>query len=136
MSTKAYVGLAVTGHDPTQAATATFSTPAVAATPTATVPSPWTARDIGSPVLAGSASASSGIFTVTGSGANICCASDQFQFVYQPITGDTQIVAVVASLQADNLWSKAGVMIRSTLTGSSAHASVFADGPTAPVAFS
>jgi len=127
MNTNAYVGLAVTGDDPNQAATATFSNLAVDATPTPTVPPPWTARDISGPVVTGSATASSGIFTVTGSG-NICCTSDQFQFVYQPITGDTQIIALVSSLQAADPWSKGGVMIRSALTGSSAHASVMTAG--------
>ena len=57
-----------------------------------------------------------------GAGANICCTSDQFRFVYQPITGDTQIVAFVGTLVAASNWSKAGVMIRAGLTGSSAHA--------------
>jgi regulation of enolase protein 1 (concanavalin A-like superfamily) len=128
MSTSAYVGLAVTGHDANQAATGTFSSVAVAAAPAAALPAPWTARDIGSPVLSGRASTTPGGFTVTGSGPNICCTSDQFQFVYQPITGDTQIVALVASLQGSQPWSKAGLMMRSALTGASAHTSVFAVG--------
>jgi regulation of enolase protein 1 (concanavalin A-like superfamily) len=128
MGTNAYVGLAVTGHDPSQAATATFSSLAVAATPVAALPTPWTSRDIGSPVLSGSASTTSEGFTVTGSGPNICCTSDQFQFVYQPITGDTQIIALVASLQASHAWSKAGLMMRSALTGPAVQTSVFALG--------
>jgi regulation of enolase protein 1 (concanavalin A-like superfamily) len=121
MSANAYVGLAVTSRDPNQTATATFSS--LVAT---SVPAPWRADDVGSPGLTGSATASSGVFTVKGSGPNICCASDQFQYVYQPVTGDTQIVAFVASLQAAAAWSKAGVMIRAALTGPSAHAFMFA----------
>ncbi len=127
MGTNSYVGLAVTSHDPNQTATATFSS-LTAPPPTSTLPSPWTAVDIGSPPLTGSASASGGTFTVKGSGADIWNTSDQFQFVYQPVTGDTQIVARVASLQAANAWSKAGVMIRGALTAPAAHAFMHATG--------
>ena len=56
-----------------------------------------------------------------GGGPSICCTWDQFRFVYKSISGDTQIVAFVASLQAADQWSKAGVMIRAALTGGSAH---------------
>ena len=42
--------------------------------------------------------------------------------MYQPVTGDTQIVAFVPGFQVlPDKWSKAGVMIRAALTGSSAH---------------
>jgi hypothetical protein len=92
---------------------------------TSTLPYGWATRDVGSPALVGSATHSLGVFTVKGAGTNICCAYDQFRYVYQPIAGDTQIVAFVASLQAVDTWSKAGVMIRAGLTGSSAHAFMF-----------
>jgi hypothetical protein len=65
---------------------------------------------------------------VAGAGTDIWSTSDQFQFVYQPITGDTQIVAWVASLQAADGASKAGVMIREALTGQAANAFVSASG--------
>ena len=120
MSANAYVGLAVTSRDPGQTATASFSNLAFGSSPT--LPSPWTAGDVGSPALPGSASASGGTFTVTGSGLDIWNTSDQFHFVYQQVTGDTQIVARVASLQAPDAWSKAGVMIRGAFTGPAAHA--------------
>lgn len=86
------------------------------------LPAPWVARDIGSPKVAGSASASGGMFTLTGAGADIWKTSDQFQFAYQPIDGDLEIVARVASIQQIHQWSKAGVMMRATLTPGSAHA--------------
>jgi len=62
------------------------------------------------------------VFTVTGAGDDIWDSSDQFRFVYQSVTGDTQIIARVASLQGVRAWSKAGVMIRGSLTGPSAYA--------------
>jgi regulation of enolase protein 1 (concanavalin A-like superfamily)/uncharacterized protein (DUF2141 family) len=128
MDKSAYVGLAVTSHDPNQTATASFSSLAFGFRPSSSVPSPWAAGDVGSPALPGNASASGGTFTVTGAGADIWDTSDQFQFVYQPIMGDTDIVARVASLQAADVWSKAGVMIREALTGPAAHASLFTTG--------
>ncbi len=99
--------------------------PLVATAQTTTLPTGWATTNIGAPAVAGSATYSQGVFTVKGGGMNICCASDQFRYVYRAITGDTQIVAHVATLQVANPWSKAGVMIRAALTGSSSHAFMF-----------
>ncbi len=92
-------------------------------TPTVDVPSPWLTQDVGAVGLAGWASFTNGIFTVTGSGADIGVTSDQFRFVYVTNSGDCTIIARVASLE-DHIssWSKAGVMIRSTLNTNSADA--------------
>jgi regulation of enolase protein 1 (concanavalin A-like superfamily) len=87
-----------------------------------TVPSPWAARDIGSPGIAGSATASSGKFTVEAAGADIWGTSDQFHFVYQQMTGDAEVIARVDSITRADAWSKAGVMIRGSLSSGSAHA--------------
>ncbi|HYF50381.1 MAG TPA: carbohydrate-binding domain-containing protein [Planctomycetota bacterium] len=97
------------------------------ATPTAPVtggslPSPWQTRDVGSVGVAGSASHSSGTFTLKGSGADIWDTADGFRFVYQPLNGDGTIVARVASLQNTDPWAKAGVMIRDGLNANGAHA--------------
>jgi regulation of enolase protein 1 (concanavalin A-like superfamily) len=128
MSKNAYVGLAVTSHDPNQTATGSFASMSFGSSSSSSVPAPWAAGDLGSPALAGSASASGGTFTVTGAGSDIWNTSDQFQFVYQPVTGDTQIVAWVANLQAADVGSKAGVMIREALTGQAANAFMSASG--------
>ena len=48
--------------------------------------------------------------------------SDQFHFVYQPLQGDVEVIARIASLQAADGWSKAGVMIRESLTANSRNA--------------
>ena len=60
-------------------------------------------------------------FTVRGAGADIWGADDAFHFVYQPLNGDGQIVARVASVQNVYAWTKAGVMIRNTLDTNSAN---------------
>jgi hypothetical protein len=96
------------------------------------IPSPWTAGDIGSPALAGSSSYASGVFTVAGAGVDIWGTADQFQFVSQPIDGDVEIVARVESITAAKSFASAGVMIRSALTGGASHgySSVIAGGST------
>ena len=129
MTTAAYVGLAVSSRVDSTLATATFSDLQVAAGPaTTTLPAPWTSRDLGSPALTGSASAAGGTFTVTAGGIDIWDTSDQFHFVNQPLQGDVEVIARVASLQYADGWSKAGVMVRETLTGASRHASMVATG--------
>src|SRR5206468_1257489 len=84
------------------------------------LPAPWSAQDIGSPAIAGSASFDQGTFTINASGSDIWGQTDQFTFVYQQITGDVEIVARVDSVSAANWWSKSGVMIRSSLAANAA----------------
>ena len=88
---------------------------------TTTLPSPWLNQDIGATGLVGGAAASGGTLTATGSGADIWGTADAFQFVSQPVAGDSQIVARLASLQNTNAYAKAGVMLRETTTAGSAH---------------
>ena len=95
---------------------ATASTP-----PPASLPSPWTNQDVGAVGLAGSAAYASGTYTVTGAGADIWGTADGFQFVYQVLDGDGQIVARMTREQSTHTYAKAGVMIRASLDGSSAH---------------
>ena len=86
------------------------------------LPSPWLNSDVGAVGAAGSASHSSGVFTVRGSGSDIWGNADGFQFVYQPLSGNGQIVARVTAAQDTDPWAKAGVMIRETLAAGSKHA--------------
>jgi hypothetical protein len=78
--TPVYVGLVVTSHDDTATAEGVFSQVSIAAT---TLPSPWSAIDIGDVGAAGSATFSDGTFTIQGAGADIWGMVDAFQFVYQ-----------------------------------------------------
>src|SRR5687768_15375379 len=87
-----------------------------------TLPSPWSAQDIGSPAISGRVTVSGSQFTVTAAGSDIWSTSDQFHFVYQQVTGDVDVIARVDSLAQTDPWAKAGVMIRSSLTASAAHA--------------
>jgi hypothetical protein len=82
---------------------------------TSSLPSGYSSQDIGAVAAAGSASASSGTFTVTGSGADIWGAADEFRYLYKTMSGDVTITARVKSIQNTNAWAKAAVMIRESL---------------------
>jgi len=85
-------------------------------------PAAWTGIDIGNPGLAGSHSLNGSSGSVTGGGADIWGVSDQFRFVYKPLTGDGEITARMVSVQNTDPWSKGGVMIRESLAPDSRHA--------------
>jgi beta-lactam-binding protein with PASTA domain len=88
------------------------------------IPTPWQTQDIGAVGVAGNASYASATstFAVAGAGADIWGSTDALRYVYQPLSGDGQIVARVASVQNTNVWVKAGVMIRANLTPGSPQA--------------
>jgi hypothetical protein len=83
-----------------------------------------TAQDVGAPTITGYTNYSAGVYTVAGAGSDIWSSTDQFQFVYEQLTGDCSIEARVVSLQNTNSGghSKAGIMIRNTLAANSAFA--------------
>ena len=118
----AYVGLAVTGHDPSAATTASLSQ--ISVTPLGLPPGQQDA-DIGSPALAGSASYADGTYQIHAGGADIWGGSDQFHYVYQPLSGDADVSVRVASLSYSDAWAKGGVMIRETLSEDSTYAAAF-----------
>lgn len=86
------------------------------------LPSGWNAADVGATGTTGQSTFSGGTFSVTGAGADVWGTSDQFQYAYTTLTGDGSIVARVASIQFVHAWTKAGVMIRNSLSPSAAHA--------------
>ena len=83
---------------------------------------PWANQDIGAVGVGGSTTASGGVYTVTGAGADVWGTADALQFAYQTLTGDGSITARVATIQNTNAWVKAGVMIRQSLDPGSAQA--------------
>src|SRR5438876_4522572 len=98
----------------------TLTPPLWAAAPT----SPWTAKDIGAPAVAGSTDAPmdpNGVCTLTGSGGGSgIWYEDSFQFAYQSIKGDGSITAQFLSLKGgDPGWANAGLLIRANDTDSS-----------------
>jgi len=89
------------------------------------LPAGWVSGDVGLSRLwngdaadvgfAGSASLSSGTYTLTGSGIDVWGTADSFQYAWRAVSGDCTLIARVASLQDNDAWAKAGLMIRETL---------------------
>ena len=118
----AYVGLGATSHNPNARTTAKISNVGVI---TGSLPAGQSASDIGAPALRGSTQFVSGFYVITGAGTDIWDSADQFQYVYEQLSGDLDVVAHVNSLSFADSWSKVGVMIRETLDSNSRHATTF-----------
>jgi len=88
--------------------------------PPSGLPAGWQHGDIGATGATGNATFANGTFTVTGAGADVWGTADALHYAYVPLTGDGTIVARVASIQNVNAWTKAGVMIRNSLSPSAA----------------
>lgn len=88
---------------------------------TASIPSGFSSLDIGSPQLAGSAKQVEGGWDVVAGGADIWEKSDQFHFIHRHIAGDFDIAVRVEAFTPAHLYSKAGLMIRESLTPDSPH---------------
>ena len=80
------------------------------------LPAGWTDLDIGAPPIAGSASynASTGLWTVAGSGQDIYNNADQFNFASQSFNGDGTLIAEVNSVTNTYSWAKSGLMFRAS----------------------
>jgi regulation of enolase protein 1 (concanavalin A-like superfamily) len=125
MASAVEVGLAVSSHEVSRLATATFDGVTVTPMPTADLPPGWRSADVGAVGKAGRASEVGGTFTIAGAGDDIWGASDAFRFAYIQLRGDGAVVSRVATVQNVSSWTKAGVMIRQSLDAGAAHASLF-----------
>jgi hypothetical protein len=77
----------------------------------------------GNPSVAGNATFSNGVYTVTGSGSDIWDTADHMQYLYAPLTGDGQIVArILTETSGVNDFAKAGVMFRDSLDAGASNA--------------
>jgi alpha-galactosidase len=85
------------------------------------LPAPWKYQDIGQTAAKGNVGVRKNKYIVNASGADIWNSSDEFGYVYQQLQGDGEISTQVLSLEDTDPWSKAGVMMRNTLTASSMH---------------
>ena len=113
-------GLAVSSFSANSASTAVFDNVNLKSK------NPWMSSDIGAPAIAGSAtfSADLGSITLTGSGTGIRGTADQFQFADRMTSGNTTVSAQVTSQTGTNGWAKSGVMIRPSSDPSSAYVAV------------
>ncbi|MBN1844723.1 MAG: DUF1349 domain-containing protein, partial [Sedimentisphaerales bacterium] len=95
-------------------------TTAITGTCLCELPDPWENADLGAP-LPGSASETSGVFTIIADGSDIWDGGDNGHYVYQYLEGDGEIQARCLGFTggtSTNGWRKAGVMIREDLTNS------------------
>jgi hypothetical protein len=91
----------------------------VSATPTAPAVT-WQHGALGAPTPAGSFTDGGSSFTVRGAGTDIQGTADQGHFAYRTVTGNTTIIARMASLSAvsGQTFTKGGLMMRNgTATG-------------------
>ncbi len=112
--------IATDSGNATATSTAVPITVNVGTPPPTGLPPGWSHTGVGSTGATGSATHAGGTFTVAGAGADVWGTADAFHWTYRSLTGDGTIVARVASIQNVNAWTKAGVMIRNSLSPSSA----------------
>ena len=89
-------------------------------------PGPYTPLPIGNPPPLATISSAPGGYNVGSAGEDIGGASDQFQFAYQPRSGDFDVKVRVQSLSQTDPLAKGGLMVREDLTAGSRFAGVFA----------
>lgn len=88
------------------------------------LPVAWQRTLVGGGASTAAASFQDGVLRVDGAGRDIGGASDGFQFVHQPLTGDGRVQTQIQRLNEDHPTLRAGVMIRSTTNASSPFVSV------------
>ena len=71
----------------------------------------------------------SGTYSVNASGSHIWGTADSFQYLYEPLAGDGEIVARVTGIINTDYWTKAGVMIRADTSAGAANAFMLETGP-------
>ena len=82
------------------------------------LPAPWQMVLIGNIAIAGNAVISNGLYTVQGAG-NISGSADNFEFLFQSLSGDGEIRAQIESVQNSGANGCVGTMIRESLTSGS-----------------
>lgn len=81
---------------------------------------------IGAPTPAGSQTPAGNGLNLSGGGADLGGASDQFQFSHVQRTGDFDVKVRLDSLSLADAWSEAGLLVRESLTPGARSASVMA----------
>lgn len=95
-----------------------------AATQPSTLPAPWRHADIGGVKSPGDAVEKDGVFALHGAGWGIWGANDSCHFVYQPLSGDGDIIARLVDLPTTDNPFLAGLTIRQGLDADASEVSV------------
>ncbi|MFN0122435.1 MAG: PQQ-dependent sugar dehydrogenase [Blastocatellia bacterium] len=85
------------------------------------LPAPWALLNIGNAGMAGSAVYDHGVFSLRGAGLDIGGVMDSFVFLQQAASGDLEITARVASVEAATPGTIAGIMMRAGPAPDAAH---------------
>ncbi|MBI5831259.1 MAG: ThuA domain-containing protein [Armatimonadetes bacterium] len=91
------------------------------------LPKPWRCDDLGDVTPAGSAAFADGKWTLKAAGADFYGPRDGGFMLWQR-RGDCTVVAKVNSLVKTDIWTKAGVMVRASLTAGSPYVAVMVSG--------
>ena len=124
MSSTSYLaGIAVSSKIAGSLSTATFDNVAVTGLSAGGTTGASTSADIGTPGAAGSSSVTSGVYTVTGAGADIGGTADAFHYLWFPITNSANCTLTARILTHDNSNSgaRAAVMFRETSAANARH---------------
>lgn len=88
----------------------------------------WMQEDIGTVGMVGSANFDVGtsVYTINSAGTGAGGTADSLTFVYEEITGDSEIIARVDSVGGESPYTQAGLMIRENLNANGKNAFVYA----------
>ncbi|MBN1479123.1 T9SS C-terminal target domain-containing protein [candidate division KSB1 bacterium] len=124
---KAFIGIALTSHNPDASVKGVFDN--ITMSEHITVPDlpDWRSTDLGEPAIPGSMMVGNdGTVTVEAGGIDIWNNQDEGHFVYIPWNKSTlELTARFVSIDSADVWSKGCVMIRESLDDSARHYSVF-----------
>ncbi|HYF47821.1 MAG TPA: DUF1349 domain-containing protein [Planctomycetota bacterium] len=85
---------------------------------------PWRSVDVGDVKLPGTVAAIENGYSIATSGADIWEKADGFHFIYQPLSGDGEMIVCVSEMKNVAEFGLGGVMMRESLSADSIHASV------------
>jgi len=80
----------------------------------------WISTDVGAVAATGTATQTSGAWTINGDGSDIWGTADSFQFLHQKSTQSGAVTVRVADLQNTSPFAKAGLMLRDGLSADAA----------------
>ncbi len=83
--------------------------------------SSWLGQDIGAVAANGEFAKSGNRIVISGSGADVWYAADEFYYACRKLNGDGSITARITSQQNTAPWAKAGLMIRESLNANSTY---------------
>jgi len=102
------IGIYVSSHNSGALSTGTIDNFSITPAPTYRLQD----QDIGAPSLMGCANLFGGVWTISGSGADIWNSADQFNFQPWLVWGNCTVICRVTSISTGDMWQKIGIMVR------------------------